>query len=143
MSNFLLRSFGYGGGNVPSIVVVLTALSVSMIYIPEFILGQIGLDIYNSGLDLSDWLQYQIRDVSNKSSVYLFWLAYPYVFLINLVAWFVRANIYDFSGYCMRRKNRLRAKRNLDKNDFSLLAGSFLVSASYIIVLILDFPRYT
>ncbi|MDK9557892.1 hypothetical protein QQF73_09680 [Marinobacter sp. M216] len=136
MSNFVLRAFGYGGGNVPSIVVVLTAATVSIIYIPESILGSIGLDIYSSGLELSGWLQYQLRDISNKSSVYLFWLAYPYVFLVNLVAWFFRANIYGFSGYCMRRKNMIRAKGNLDKKDFSLLVGSFVVAACYIVVLV-------
>lgn len=136
MKKVLLRVMGWGSGNTPPLVVLLTSVTVLLIYIPESLLSLVGFDIFNPGADLSRWLEYQLLNINNKQSVCVFWVVCPYVFLINLVLLFFRANVFDFVGYSMRRKAMLKTNGTLNRHDFSLLFGSFLVSATYIVVLL-------
>lgn len=104
VANWLIY-FKFGSGReAPRIGVILTAINIGVLFVPESMWAMVGIDVSSQWNELSEFMQYYLINMEHKNAAYVFWLMLPFTSLINSVTVAAVINITAYEEYLRKRK---------------------------------------
>lgn len=133
MKRFSIWLLGWNNGDkLPPLVIIASFFTLGILFFPEDFYVLLGIDVGHFFSGLPELLQYQLVDMNNKNAAYVFWLALPFVFLINSAILAIRVNSLRFEAYMRRRVGILKKQgKSADDCNLTVVVGPAIMIVLY------------